>query len=74
VLSIRTECLRRVIPLGEHHLRRRVVEYLAHYHVERHHQGFANRLVDTPTANDTPPAKLGVEKGWADCPSPTIVR
>jgi putative transposase len=35
VLSIRSECLDRIVPLGEGHLRRAVGEYLAHYHGER---------------------------------------
>ena len=51
VLSIRTECLNRVIPLGERHLRMLVTEYLAHYHGERNHQGLDNRLIDGPPAN-----------------------
>jgi putative transposase len=35
VLSIRTECLDRIVPLGEAHLRRSISEYLRHYHAER---------------------------------------
>ena len=35
VLSIRSECLDQIIPLGERHLRRAVREYTEHYHVER---------------------------------------
>ncbi|MBK7586098.1 MAG: transposase [Myxococcales bacterium] len=35
VRSIRHECLRRVIPLGEQHLRQIVAEYVEHYHLER---------------------------------------
>jgi transposase InsO family protein len=45
VLSIRSECLNRIVPLGERHLRRAVAEYVAHYHGERPHQGLGNRLV-----------------------------
>jgi transposase InsO family protein len=44
VLSIRSECLDRIVPLGEAHLRRAVSEYVAHYHQERNHQGIENRL------------------------------
>jgi hypothetical protein len=39
VLSIKSECLDRIVPLGEGHLRRAIGEYLAHYHGERNHQG-----------------------------------
>jgi hypothetical protein len=33
------ECLDRIIPMGEHHFRRAVAEYVEHDHRERHHQG-----------------------------------
>jgi len=39
VLSVRSECLDRIIPLGDWHLRHAVSEYLKHYHQERNHQG-----------------------------------
>ena len=39
VLSIKSECLRKVIPLGETHLRSLVSEYVEHYHEDRNHQG-----------------------------------
>jgi putative transposase len=45
VLSIKSECLDRIVPLGERHLRRPIVEYLAHYHGERNHQGLGNVLL-----------------------------
>jgi putative transposase len=45
VLSIKSECLDRIVPLGEGHLRRAVGEYLAHYHGERNHQGLDNLLL-----------------------------
>jgi len=44
VLSARSECLRRVIPLGEKHLRTILSEFLVHYHTERNHQGLDNEL------------------------------
>jgi len=43
--SIRRECLARVIPLGERHLRQLVREYVDHYHAERNHQGIGNKLI-----------------------------
>jgi putative transposase len=45
VRSIKEECLSRVIPPGEDHLRRTIVEYVEHYHQERNHQGVANALI-----------------------------
>jgi transposase InsO family protein len=45
VLSIRSECLDRIVPLGEWHLRRVIREYVEHYHRERNHQGLDNRLI-----------------------------
>jgi transposase InsO family protein len=50
VRSIKSECLRRVIPLGENHLRELIREFAAHYHLERNHQGLGNQLIQP--AND----------------------
>ena len=53
VLSIKSECLDRIVPLGEGHLRRVIGEYLAHYHGERNHQGLDNvLLMGAPAANE----------------------
>ena len=46
VRSIRDECLSRVVPLGERHLRLLVREYVEHYHRERNHQGLGNELLE----------------------------
>jgi transposase InsO family protein len=43
--SIQEECLDRVVPLGEAHLRKLVREYASHYHEERPHQGLDGNLV-----------------------------
>ena len=48
VRSIKEECLNRVIPLGERHFRRTLVDFVAHYHGERNHQGLDNELIDPP--------------------------
>jgi transposase InsO family protein len=45
VLSIRSECLNKLVPLGERHLRRAVSEYMEHYHLERNYQGVGSRLL-----------------------------
>ncbi len=47
VLSIRSECLDQIVPLGERHLRKAVREYTEHYHAERNHQGRGNELIET---------------------------
>jgi len=46
VRSIKEECLSRVVPLGERHLREILHEYVDHYHMERNHQGLDNRLIE----------------------------
>ena len=48
VRSIKEECLNRLIPFGERHLRRAVAEFVAHYHRERNHQGLDNELIERP--------------------------
>ena len=45
VLSVKTECLDRMIFFTESSLRRAIASYLAHYHGERCHQGLGNRLI-----------------------------
>ncbi len=45
VLSIKSECLHRIVPLGEAHLRRAIGEFVTHYHDERHHQGLGGELI-----------------------------
>lgn len=49
VLSIKSECLAQIIPLGERHLRKAVKEYTEHYHLERNHQGLNNELIEKPS-------------------------
>ncbi len=56
VRSIKDECLNRVVPLGEGHLRRLVHEYVEHYHRERNHQGRDNQLLER-----APPARLDAD-------------
>ena len=47
VRSIKSECLDRVIVLGERHLRQTIREFITHYHRERNHQGLENELIET---------------------------
>jgi transposase InsO family protein len=45
VLSLKSECLDKIVPLGERHLRLAISEFVEHYHLERNHQGLDNRLI-----------------------------
>ena len=47
VRSIKSECLDRVIVLGERHLRQTIREFMTHYHRERNHQRLENELIET---------------------------
>lgn len=46
ILSIKSECLYKLIPLSESHLRTIVNNYIDHYHHERSHQGLNNELIE----------------------------
>ncbi len=46
ILSIKSECLNRMIFFGEQSLRRAVTEFICHYHRERNHQGLENALIE----------------------------
>ena len=48
VRSVKEECLNRLVPLGERHLRTALREFAAHYHHARNHQGLANELIEPP--------------------------
>ena len=53
IRSIKTECLDRVVPLGERHLCHLVREFVDHYHRERNHQGIGNELIERPLVQRT---------------------
>jgi transposase InsO family protein len=48
--SAKSECLDRMVLLGEGHLRAAVREFVRHYHEERPHQGLKNELIAPKTA------------------------
>ena len=73
VRSIKDECLSRVIPFGERHLRRTIAEYVEHYHWERNHQGTENALIAGAPATSTVAGLVGV-RGSAGCSIITIAR
>ena len=47
--SAKSECLERIVPLGEGHLRAAVRAFVQHYHEERPHQGLGNELIAPKT-------------------------
>ena len=51
ILSVKSECLDRMILFGERSLRHVLKEYIAHYHLERNHQGIGNNLISAQTAS-----------------------
>jgi putative transposase len=53
VRTIKEGCLERMILFGEDALREAVREFVAHYHLERNHQGLGNRLIVPIGAMDT---------------------
>lgn len=62
VSSVRREALRRVIPLGEAHLRQILRSYLVHYHRERHHQGHGRSAAEAGRPKTTPNPLLVPDK------------
>ena len=54
VLSIKSECLDRMVPLGEGHLRDAVRQFVEHYHLERPHQGLDGELIAGDAPADLP--------------------
>ena len=45
-LSIKSECLDRMIFFGENALRNACAEFMSHYHRERNHQGLGNSIIE----------------------------
>ena len=58
VRSIKEECLSRVVPLGEAHVRQLVHEFVEHDHHERNHQGRDNQLLQRPPPPVNPDADV----------------
>ena len=44
--SLKSECLLKMIFLGEKSLRNAVQQYFEHYHAERNHQGLDNKIIE----------------------------
>jgi putative transposase len=54
IRSIKTECLSKLILLGEASLRRSVTQFIEHYHLERPHQGKGNQLLFPAPVSSVP--------------------
>lgn len=67
VQTLRKECLDHFVVCGEKHLRYLVKEFVAHYHLERPHQGRGN--VPLPVADAGEPQVLTFPKGEVVCRS-----
>ena len=63
VLSIKRECLDRLILCGTRHLQRAVDEFVAHYNLERPHQGLENEPITKPRANGVGEVVVGERLG-----------
>lgn len=62
VKSVKDECVRKLVLLGEGMLRRAVEQYLSHYHGERNHPGRENALL-VPRIED----RIGSKNGRLRC-------
>ena len=58
VLSVKSECLDRMILFGEASLRRALREYGIHFHAERPHQGLGNELIAPEQSTGSPTGKV----------------
>src|ERR1019366_5576426 len=54
VRSVKQECLRHIIPLGERHLHAVLRDFVEHYHAERNHQGLGN-VIPFPSRDSASP-------------------
>ena len=57
VRSVKSECLSKLILLGESSLRRALTNFCEHYHTERNHQGKGNKLLFPRPAPPGPPRR-----------------
>ena len=65
-LSLKSECLNRMIFFGEGSLRKTIKQFLEHYRRERNHQGLGNRLIegDEPSVESTGEVACRERLGW----------
>jgi putative transposase len=62
--SAKSECLERIVPLGDGHLRAAVRAFVDHYHEDPPHQGLGNELIaPKTTAIGTGPVRYRARLG-----------
>ena len=60
--SAKRECLERLILFGPEHLRRALNEFVAHYRLERPHQGIGNRVLTASTGQSSEDGEVGADE------------
>ncbi len=63
---LQSECLDKLVPLGERHLRVAISEFIKHCHLERNHQGLDNQLITavaSPANENVDPAAPVARRG-----------
>ncbi len=58
MLSVKFECLNKMILFGESSLRRALREFCVHYHAERPHQGIGNVLIALQEQDASPTGEI----------------
>ena len=71
--SVKSECLDRIVPLGERHLRASVRAFVDHYHEERPHQGLGNELI-APKTTSLGPGPVRCRERLGGCSSSITAR
>lgn len=74
MLSIKTECLGRMIFFTEESFRRSIRSYLDHHHSERTHQGLHNRWIEPGDMSQRQPVKSAVANDSVECCGTTSAR
>src|SRR5262252_1394452 len=65
VRTIKESCLEQLILFGEDSLRNAIRHFVAHYHVERNHQGLNNRLIVPIKSNSASSAQATTSRRTA---------
>ncbi len=58
VLSVKPECINRMILFGEESLRHALREYGVHFHGERPREGLGNELIGLEPSSNSPTGKI----------------
>ena len=62
VRSVKQECIAKLILCGERSLQGALTEFVAHYHLERNHQGKGNVLLFPAPVNATPRQRISLPR------------